>query len=206
MVLKKENRVGLDGGTRGQKVKASFDLTGFSWGKIKRQPGKNIQGPRWSLGFTQGRRPRGRATCKAWALPGRARIVPVVLTWLAHGLKSPVIYLTHKTPHGVSRCHEAKGSYKHLARGRPNRAACFYQFIFSKCLCVLPAETAWVHSKFGALSCIYCFKLVLKIYFYYLTNLFQVPTKCIAENLTMQQVDSLPSEDLQSYQTYSTDK
>ena len=48
-------------GWRGRKVKALFDLTGFSRGKIKRQPGKNIQGPGWSLGFTRGRRPSGRA-------------------------------------------------------------------------------------------------------------------------------------------------
>lgn len=54
VALIKRDSVGLDKGMREQEFKAFFDLKNFSQGKIKRQPGKNIQGPRWSLGFSRG--------------------------------------------------------------------------------------------------------------------------------------------------------
>lgn len=92
----------------GWEAEARFDVTASSWGKIKRQPGINIQGPRQSLGLTRGRRPSGKGLCEVFALPSVTSSACVILTWIAHGLNLPSALFNTHTPHCTHRCHEVK--------------------------------------------------------------------------------------------------
>lgn len=58
----------------------------------------------------------------------------MVSTWA----KLPSHLFNTQTPHSAPRCHEAKGSYKHLMWGRLSFSCVFYPVISSKCLQVAP--------------------------------------------------------------------
>lgn len=86
-------------------------------------PGEATQRKSPTLGLSAARQGQG---CSCYS--------NMVSTWA----KLPSHLFNTQTPHSAPRCHEAKGSYKHLMWGRLSFSCVFYPVISSKCLQVAP--------------------------------------------------------------------